>query len=383
MEGIENSKSQEEKEDPAVRTAETDEQEVAATQDSNARESTGGEPRSNTQMLSVQPDSRNSAHDNALSRGAAQAVLDSAALAADGSGQVPNEAQSYQQQVQSEDFRNANILSILAAIQTDHSAQNVLESMIIDQLSLALLLERRRAQLTAELHERLQAQVLVTAQRMASAQASNLHSQPLLAQVQPSLRSELQWLQRIAVTGLVPPNQQVPPPNQPGPLPASGLSVATSVSSSNTRSVTNTASGEAKTDGETWGETVVPSSRQGESSQVAQGGSLEPTQEQSGEHSESFPRKLYRLLVEVEAAGKDDIISFERSGRAFRIHRPKAFMEEIVPNYFRQKKIGSFKRQLQLYGFHRIPLGPEEGAYAHKNFQRGRPDLVATIVRIR
>ena len=35
-----------------------------------------------------------------------------------------------------------------------------------------------------------------------------------------------------------------------------------------------------------------------------------------------------------------------------------------------------------MYGFDRIPRGPEEGAYAHSSFQRGRPDLAQKIKRV-
>lgn len=102
------------------------------------------------------------------------------------------------------------------------------------------------------------------------------------------------------------------------------------------------------------------------------------------EQSQSFfPSKLYNLLLDAEAEGLDHIVSFTANGAAFRIHDPQEFIRVIVPRYFKQKKLDSFKRQLLLYGFDRIPRGPEEGAYAHKFFLRGRPELTKKIKRLK
>lgn len=96
--------------------------------------------------------------------------------------------------------------------------------------------------------------------------------------------------------------------------------------------------------------------------------------------SEPFPVRVYRMLVETEAAGKGDIVSFTFTGRAIQILKPERFMKEIIPNYFpKHKHLSSFKRGLNLYGFERIPRGPEEGAFTHRNFCRGRPDLATQI----
>jgi len=46
-----------------------------------------------------------------------------------------------------------------------------------------------------------------------------------------------------------------------------------------------------------------------------------------------------------------------------------------MPRFFRQTKLASFQRQLNLYGFRRISRGPDSGGYYHAMFVRGRPDL--------
>ena len=97
---------------------------------------------------------------------------------------------------------------------------------------------------------------------------------------------------------------------------------------------------------------------------------------------EPFPEKLHRLLLEVEAAGRSDVISFVANGRAFAIHKPDKFFKEIVPLYFRQSRLSSFKRQLNLYGFELINTGPARGGYYHEMFVKDRPELCRRMRRV-
>lgn len=97
---------------------------------------------------------------------------------------------------------------------------------------------------------------------------------------------------------------------------------------------------------------------------------------------EPFPEKLHRLLLEVEASGRSDVISFVSDGRAFAIHKSDIFFTEIVPLYFRQSRLSSFKRQLNLYGFELINTGPNRGAYYHEFFQRDQPELCRRMRRV-
>lgn len=101
---------------------------------------------------------------------------------------------------------------------------------------------------------------------------------------------------------------------------------------------------------------------------------LPGTKKAPQQRHESFPEKLYRLLMEVETKGRDDIISFTLEGDRFEIHQPDVFEEEVcalcdalptmtfwhlltpcpmrlflemqvIPLYYRHNKIGSFKRR--------------------------------------
>jgi hypothetical protein len=58
-------------------------------------------------------------------------------------------------------------------------------------------------------------------------------------------------------------------------------------------------------------------------------------------------------------------------------------METVVPIYFQQTKLASFRRQLNLYGFRRISHGPDKGSYYNEFFLRGRSFLAKRIVRKR
>jgi HSF-type DNA-binding len=86
--------------------------------------------------------------------------------------------------------------------------------------------------------------------------------------------------------------------------------------------------------------------------------------------------------LEVEGAGRSDVISFVASGRAFAIHKPDKFFKEIVPLYFRQSRLSSFKRQLNLYGFELINTGPARGGYFHDLFVKDRPELCRRMRRV-
>lgn len=96
-----------------------------------------------------------------------------------------------------------------------------------------------------------------------------------------------------------------------------------------------------------------------------------------------FPERLYTMLSQVEKDGEEDVVSWQPHGRCFIVHQPKRFVEEVMPKYFRQSKLTSFQRQVNLYGFRRLTAGKDRGGYYHEMFLRGRPDLHRRLVRIR
>jgi len=75
----------------------------------------------------------------------------------------------------------------------------------------------------------------------------------------------------------------------------------------------------------------------------------------------SFPIKLYDLLNRVEEEDLSGIISWQPHGRSFKIHNSKKFAENVMKRFFRQTKLTSFQRQLNLYNFSRISSGRDRG----------------------
>lgn len=95
----------------------------------------------------------------------------------------------------------------------------------------------------------------------------------------------------------------------------------------------------------------------------------------------SFPTKLHTVLEQVEADGWGHVISWQPHGRCFVIHKPKEFTELVMPHYFRQSKLTSFQRQLNLYGFCRLTRGKDSGGYYHELFLKGRLFLAQKMQR--
>jgi len=107
----------------------------------------------------------------------------------------------------------------------------------------------------------------------------------------------------------------------------------------------------------------------------------------TGGVTQPFPEKLYEMLEtesnspSVSSNSNQLPVVWLPHGRAFLVRKPKVFTTTIMPRYFRQTKLTSFQRQLNLYGFRRITQGPDAGAYYHQLFLRGRPQLCMRMVR--
>ena len=89
-------------------------------------------------------------------------------------------------------------------------------------------------------------------------------------------------------------------------------------------------------------------------------------------NKEAFPAKLFALLENGGAA-----IGWQPNGDAFSVFDSAKFAD-LLPLYFKHKKLSSFQRQLNLYGFRREK---DSGSYSHPMFLRGRRDLLKEIKR--
>ena len=75
----------------------------------------------------------------------------------------------------------------------------------------------------------------------------------------------------------------------------------------------------------------------------------------------SFPEKVYRLLAVCEEQGREDIISWEQDGTAFKVNDLKSFQKHWLPKYFDTEKYYTFTRNLHAFGFDCVRTGMQTG----------------------
>jgi hypothetical protein len=91
----------------------------------------------------------------------------------------------------------------------------------------------------------------------------------------------------------------------------------------------------------------------------------------------TFPHKLYDLIN----ASQEDVVCWAEDGKSFSIRNINRFITEVLPMSFKQKSFLSFQRQLNLYGFKRVPH-ILRGTYFHPFFIKGRIDLIDKVRRL-
>ena len=98
----------------------------------------------------------------------------------------------------------------------------------------------------------------------------------------------------------------------------------------------------------------------------------------SSSREPNFPMKLHSILSHPEFK---DVICWMPHGRSWRVLKPKAFEERVIPLYFRHGQYSSFARQVNGWGFNRITQGADCNSYYHEFFLRGRPFLCQRMRR--
>ena len=93
-----------------------------------------------------------------------------------------------------------------------------------------------------------------------------------------------------------------------------------------------------------------------------------------------FPIRLHYVLTSTKSS-LNPCISWRCHGRAFKVNDPNHFAKHTLRECFRQSKMASFQRQLNLYGFRRITKGVDSGSYYHPMFLQHRPDLCMAMKR--
>ncbi len=137
------------------------------------------------------------------------------------------------------------------------------------------------------------------------------------------------------------------------------------------------------------------------SSSVSSSSSPSSPSSSSSQHDERFPQKLYSILTYERL----DSLTWFEDGSGFRITDPRSFESTVINKYFSRKlhstmtmlttllislplcllerKIRSFFRQLNTYGFVRVSATSwrDKYSFCHPLFQRGLPHLLRGMQR--
>lgn len=93
-----------------------------------------------------------------------------------------------------------------------------------------------------------------------------------------------------------------------------------------------------------------------------------------------FPAKLHRILATPEYA---NIIAWKPHGRAWAVINKPVFVNQILPRHFQHSNYESFNRSVNGWGMKRLYQdGPDQKAYYHEMFLRGKPELCAAMSRL-
>jgi len=84
----------------------------------------------------------------------------------------------------------------------------------------------------------------------------------------------------------------------------------------------------------------------------------------------TFPQRLFELLESVNDDPSNESITWSATGDSFMIVDQAAFVDKLLPKFFKRTKFTSFKGKLYRWGFRRVGKG-----YFHKLFLRDNPTL--------
>ncbi|KAF9488506.1 hypothetical protein BDN71DRAFT_1403220, partial [Pleurotus eryngii] len=103
------------------------------------------------------------------------------------------------------------------------------------------------------------------------------------------------------------------------------------------------------------------------------------------------PAFLQKLFEMVNDPSNADLIRWSDAGDSFFVLDHERFARQVLGRWFKHQNFSSFVRQLNMYGFHKIPhlqqgvLRSDQEAefwnFEHPNFHRGQPDLLCLIQR--
>ncbi|ORZ21448.1 hypothetical protein BCR42DRAFT_448288 [Absidia repens] len=101
-----------------------------------------------------------------------------------------------------------------------------------------------------------------------------------------------------------------------------------------------------------------------------------------------FLNKVYNM---VNDPSSDDLIRWASDGKSFFVVRHEDFARSVLPRFFKHSNFSSFVRQLNMYGFHKVPHlqhgvlhsdnDSEQWEFSNPHFQRNQPDLLLLVTR--
>ncbi|KAJ3110515.1 stress-responsive transcription factor hsf1, partial [Physocladia obscura] len=105
----------------------------------------------------------------------------------------------------------------------------------------------------------------------------------------------------------------------------------------------------------------------------------------------AFLNKLYNMVNDPSS----DLIHWSDDGHAFIVEKHEEFAQTLLPRFFKHNNFSSFVRQLNMYGFHKVPhlqqgaliqdnnadSSPDAWEFANPHFQRNQPDLLCLVTR--
>ncbi|KAI8096898.1 uncharacterized protein BX664DRAFT_257131 [Halteromyces radiatus] len=101
-----------------------------------------------------------------------------------------------------------------------------------------------------------------------------------------------------------------------------------------------------------------------------------------------FLNKVYNM---VNDPSSDDLIRWSADGKSFFVVRHEDFARSVLPRFFKHSNFSSFVRQLNMYGFHKVPHlqhgvlhsdnDSEQWEFSNPHFQRNQPDLLLLVTR--
>ncbi|KAG0091936.1 stress-responsive transcription factor hsf1 [Podila epicladia] len=102
----------------------------------------------------------------------------------------------------------------------------------------------------------------------------------------------------------------------------------------------------------------------------------------------AFLTKLYNMVGDKAS---NNLIKWSDDGQSFIVINHVEFAKEVLPKFFKHNNFSSFVRQLNMYGFHKVPhlqqgvLMPdadsEQWEFSNPHFQKNQPDLLYLVSR--